>query len=181
MSALFCKGRTAISGFLTTGKKRILFLLFLVAIGVIALLDFYRLEHSRRTFVFYSEIDENTVVEERMLRWSGDKETDMRRYIDEALLGPVSPGSEPLFPREARLNSLMYRDDVVYADLSEPAAMSFREGGDAFKSLLTLNEGIRRNFPYIKNVKLFIGGNEVFFEEFRGIFPNSADISKSSP
>jgi hypothetical protein len=66
----------------------------------------------------------------------------------------------------------------VYADLSESAALPFSETGDVFWSLLTLNEGIRRNFPYIKNVKLFIGGNEVFFKEFYGIFENSADNRK---
>jgi hypothetical protein len=121
-----------------------------------------------------------TVVEERMLSRSGDRETDIRRYIEEALLGAVTPGSRPLFPRETRLNAFMYRDEVVYSDLTEPAALP-AEGGDVFKSLLTLNEGIRRNFPYIKNVKLFIGGNEVFFEEFNRIFANSADNSKTPP
>ena len=161
--------------------RRIIFLLFLALLGLAALLDFFRLGLVRKTFVFYSEIEGNTVVEDRMLRRSGDRETDMRRYVDEVLLGPVTPGSEPLFPRETRLNSFMYRDEVVYSDLTEAAALPAGEGGDVFKSLLTLNEGIRRNFPYIKNVKLFIGGNEVFFEEFRKIFGNSADNYKSQP
>jgi hypothetical protein len=151
-----------------------------VLLGLIALANFFRLLLARRTFVFYSEMEGKIVVEERMLRRSGDRETDIRRYIDEALLGPVTPGSEPLFPRETRLASFMYRDEVVYSDLTEPAALP-SGGGDVFRSLLTLNEGIRRNFPYIKNVKLFIGGNEVFFEEFNGIFVNSADNSKTMP
>ena len=164
----------------STNGKRIICLFLLVLLGLAALADYFRLGLARRTFVFYSELEGNTVVEDRMLHRSGDRETDIRRYIDEALLGPVTPGSEPLFPRETRLNSFMYRDEVVYSDLTVSAALP-SGGGDVFRSLLTLNEGIRRNFPYIKNVKLFIGGNEVFFEEFRGIFANSADNSKSQP
>ena len=154
---------------------------FLVVLGLAALGDFYFSGLVRRTFVFYSIIEGNTVVEDRMLRRSSDRETDIRRYVDEVLLGPVSPDSAPLFPRETRLNSFMYREGVVYADLSESAALPLPGGSDVFRSLLTLNEGLRRNFSYIKDAKIFIGGNEVFFEEFRGIFRNSADNSKTAP
>jgi len=173
-------GGSPITKIISIEGRRILCLSLLVLLGLAVLADYYRLGLARRTFVFYSEIEGNTVVEDRMLRRSGDRETDMRRYVDEALLGPVTPGSEPLFPRETRLNSFMYRDEVVYSDLTESAALPFG-GGDVYRSLLTLNEGIRRNFPYIKNVKLFIGGNEVFFEEFRGVFRNPADNSKTMP
>ena len=121
------------------------------------------------------------MVEDRLLRRSTDRETDVHRYVDEVLLGPVSPDSAPLFPRETRLHSFMYREGVVYADLSEVAALPPVEGGDVFRNLLTLNQGVRRNFSYVKDVRLFIGGNEVFFEEFRGIFVNPADNSKTTP
>ena len=161
--------------------KRLRRLFYLVVISLLALGDFNRLGLARRTFVFYPEMEGKIVVEDRRLRWSDDRETDIRRYVDDALLGPVSHGYKPLFPRETRLNSLMFRDGVVYADLSESAALPYNEGGDVFRNLLTLNKGIRRNFPYTKNVKLFIGGNEVFFEEFRGVFTKSADNSKSAP
>ena len=130
--------------------------------------------------MFYSSLEGNMVVEDRMLRRSGNRETDIRRYVDEVLLGPSSPELDPLFPRETRLNSLMYRESVVYLDLSEPAALPLDGRGDVFRSLMTLNEGIRRNFSFVGDVRLFIGGNEVFFEEFRGILPNSADNTKTS-
>ena len=185
----------SISKFLGSRKKRRIF--YLVVICLVALGEFLFSGLVRRTFVFYSFIKGNTVVEDRMLRRSSDRETDIRRYVEEALLGPVSPDLAPLFPRETRLYSFMYREGLVYADLSESAALPFQdteseygrsagrgpvpEGGEVFRSLLNLNEGIRRNFPYVKDVKLFIGGNEVFFEEFRGIFVNSADNSKTAP
>jgi len=174
--------------------------LYLVLIGLVALGDFWFSGLVRRTFVFYSYLKGTTVVEDRLLHRSRDREIDIRRYVEEALLGPVSPNSAPLFPRETRLNSFMYREGVVYADLTDSAALpildSGPESGDpkaipdqgspargdaVFRSLLTLDEGIRRNFSYVKDVRLFIGGNEVFFEEFRGIFAESADNSKTVP
>jgi hypothetical protein len=165
------------------GRKRNRRFIYLVALSLFALADFLFSGLVRRTFVFYSNIDGNPVVEDRMLRRSGgrsgDRETDIRRYMDEVLLGPVSPDSALLFPRETRLHAFMYRDAAVYADLSEVAALP--SDGDVFRNLLTLNEGIRRNFSYVKDVKLFIGGNEVFFNEFHGIFGDPADNSKAAP
>ena len=161
------------------GTKRNRRLFCLVAISLFALGEFLLSGLVRRTFLFYSNIGGHSVIEDRMLHQSSDKETDIHRYVDEVLLGPASPDSAPLFPRETRLHSFMYRDGIVYTGLSESAAVPVNGAGDVFRSLLTLNQGIRRNFPQVKNVRLFIGGNEVFFEEFRGIFANSADNSRT--
>jgi len=163
------------------GKTKNRRLVYLLVISLFALGDFLYSGLARRTFVFYSNIGDNIVVEDRMLRRSGDRETDIRRYVNDVLLGPASPRSNPLFPRETRLSSFMYRDGVVYVDFTEPAALPVSRVGGVFRSLLTLNEGIRRNFSSVKDVRLFIGGNAVFFEEFRKIFANSADNNKTSP
>ena len=212
MSKVFGKIFSSIGAFF--GKKKNRRISYLVLICLIALGEFLLSGLVRRTFVFYSYLKGETVVEDRMLRLSNDRETDIRRYIEEVLLGPVSPDLAPLFPRETRLFSFMYREGLVYADLTEAAALPFQdvdsgrfpgigggfppepvtedeaslavsrgppEKGEVFRNLLTLNEGIRRNFPYVKDVRLFIGGNEVFFEEFRGIFANSADNRKTAP
>jgi hypothetical protein len=140
------------------GKRRLIYLLLLSGI---ACAEFVISGLVRRTFVFYSSIDGTTVVEDRMLPHSSSPEIDIRRYVEEALLGPVSPDSAPLFPKETRLRSLLYRDGVVYADLSESAALPPLEGGDVFRNLDTLNAGIRRNFSFIQDIKLFIAGHEV--------------------
>jgi len=173
------KGLSFLAAFFSKKINRRLF--YLAVISLFALGEFLYLGLVRRTLVFYSTMEGITVVEDRMLRRSYSRETDIRRYIEEVLLGPVSPDSAPLFPRDTRLNSFMYRDGVVYADLTELAALPIPAGRDVFQSLLTLNEGIRRNFSFIKNVRLFIGGNEVFFNEFYRIFPNFADNSSAAP
>ena len=179
MSAILNKAVSRISVFF--GKKKNRRFVYLALICLVALGDFLYSGLARRTFIFYTLKEGNTVVEERLLRRSGDHEMDIRRYVEEVLLGPVSRDLAPLFPRETRLESFIYREGVVYADFSEAAALPPVEGGTVFRSLLTLNEGMRRNFSYIENVRLFIGGNEVFFEEFRGIFANPADNSKTAP
>jgi hypothetical protein len=147
---------------------------YLVLIGLAALGEFLVSGMTRRTFVFYSSLEGEAAVEARMLRRSHSGETDIRRYAEEALLGPVSPGLDPLFPRETRLRSLLYREGVVYADFTADAALPAGPAG-VFRGFLTLNQGIRRNFSTVKDVKLFIGGNEIFFTEFSRFFADSAD------
>ncbi|MCL2832083.1 MAG: hypothetical protein FWD78_02840 [Treponema sp.] len=164
--------------------KRNRYLSFLVLISLIALVEYLVLGLVRRTFVFYSDLDGSTIVEDRMFHGSSSRETDIRRYVEEIILGPVSPDAALLIPRETALQSLLYRDGVVYADFSVISALPPDTAGlpqtvppedGVFRSFLTINEGIRRNFSYVKDVKLFIGGNEIFFNEFRAIFTEPAD------
>jgi hypothetical protein len=146
-------------------KRRFLYLCFLL---VVAFTDFLLLGLVRRTVVFYSINNIKTpVVEDRMLPRAGSRENDLARYVEEALLGPVSPGSAPLFPKGTRLESLLYRDGVVYADLSERAALPDLNGVDADTGLYTLYGGIRRNFSYVKDVRLFINGHQALSGKFR--------------
>jgi len=154
-------------------------LLYLLAICLIALGEYLHLGLVRRTFVFYSTRDDSMVVENRFLHRSGDRETDIRRYIEEALLGPKSSGLKIPFYRGTRLLTIMYNEGVVHANFSEDAALPPPDDGTVFHNLLTLNKGVRRNFPFVKDVRIFIGGNQVFFEEFRYFFTDSADNSKT--
>jgi hypothetical protein len=145
-------------------------LVLLLLISLFALWNYLVLGFVRRTFVFYSVADWSIIVEDRMLRRSGSREDDMIRYVEEFLLGPVTPDLAPLFPRETRLKSLLYRGDVAYVDLSGSALFptpeqAVREAG-VFGSFETLYRGIRRNFPYLRGVRLFVDGNAAFTGEF---------------
>ncbi|MDR1277934.1 MAG: GerMN domain-containing protein [Treponema sp.] len=145
-------------------------LVFMGLLGLFALGEFLVAGLVRRTFVFYSITNGAVIVEDRMLRRSSSREIDIGRYVEEALLGPVSQDSAPLFPRGTKLRSLLYRDGVVYADLSESAALPLPEGGEIFGSFHTLYAGIRRNFSFVKDVRFFITGKAAYFEEFNRIF-----------
>ena len=126
--------------------------------------------------MFYTALEGATIVEDRLFYSSLSQETDIRRYVEEALLGPVSPEAAPLFPRETKLLSLLFREGVIYADFSESALeLVSTPARGVYLSFLTLNEGIRRNFPAVLDAKFFINGRGIFFKEFHDIFADPAD------
>jgi len=164
MSALLNTVFNSIAEFLSSAVRRRL--LWIVILCIVALTEFFVLGLARKTFVFYTIDDGIIVVEDRMLKHSKSKEDDIIRYTEEVLLGPVAPDLLPLFPREARLTSLLYRSGVVYAGFSEDAAMPPEEGGRTLENFKTLYEGILRNFSYVKDVRFFIEGRAIYIEEF---------------
>ena len=136
-------------------------MILLTTLAAITFLDYYLSGFARRTFVFYNYDDGHAVVEERMLKRSDSRENDIIRYVEEALLGPMTANSLPLFPKGTKLESLLYRDKIIYLNLSEDAAMAPPEGGDVYKNLKTLEDGIKRNFSNVEDIKFFIAGNAV--------------------
>jgi hypothetical protein len=179
--------------------KSVFFLLALLFLAIAALIEFFTLGLARRTFMFY-DIDSGVViVEDRLLpvsrgdilssngsRQSSSRELDITRYVEEALLGPVSSNSMPLFPRETRLRSLLYRNGTVYLDLSEEAVLPPPEGGEVFMNMKTLYAGVRRNFPFVRDVRFFIAGKAAYtetaaeFGQFAGVV-NQKGFRQSPP
>jgi len=146
----------------------------LALLAAAALIEIPGSGHARRTFVFYTIEGKLETVEERNVRVSEKKpqdsafrEINIQRYVEEAILGPVSPDSLPLFPKETRLLSLLYRDGVVYADFSEEAALPPDINGDVATNLKTLHSGIVRNFPYVRDARFFIAGKAAYAENAR--------------
>ncbi|MCL2270499.1 MAG: GerMN domain-containing protein [Treponema sp.] len=159
-------------------KRKILLGATLFILAAVVINEYSTWGLARRSFVFYASDSGNATVEERMLRVSGgnqahslSREVDLTRYVEEALLGPISPNLMPLFPKETRLQSLLYRDGTVYVSLSEDAALPPLEGSlqgkEVFTSMETLNSCIKRNFPYVRDVRFFIGGNAAYAGKFR--------------
>jgi hypothetical protein len=134
----------------------------LLLLCLIAPADYFVSGLARRTFVFYLIDTGQTVVEERMLMRAGSREADISRYVEEVILGPLSLEAEPLLDHDAKLEAVLLRDGTVFLDFSEEAAIPPPAGGlaDKFK---VLNEGIRRNFFFVKGVRIFIAGQEARF------------------
>lgn len=154
----------AIANFMASPIKGRIF--FIVVIALIALIDFLSLGLARRTFVFYNADNGLIAVEDRMLAHSCTRENDIIRYTEETLLGPVSPDLLPLFPRGTKLNTLMFRNGIVYVDFSENAALPPIEGGKTLDNFRVFYDGILRNFSYVKDVRFFIEGNSAFSAGF---------------
>jgi hypothetical protein len=157
-------------------QRHILLLVCLVLLGVAALVDFLLVGNSRRTMVFYSVDEAVSVIEDRMISRVASvgtasrakmKEEALTRYVDEVLLGPIGLDIAPLFIEGTRLESLFYRDNDVFVNLTEEAVFAPLDGfQDAKENLSILVAGIKRNFSYVDKVVLFIDGNEVFFDEY---------------
>jgi hypothetical protein len=132
----------------------------LVLLCAIALADYLTADFTRRTFLFKSMDTRQDNIEERMIMLTGSRETDISRYVEEVILGPLSPESIPLIDRNARLDALLLRENVVYIDLSEEAVIPVAEYSllDDFE---VLRGEIMRNFPFVAEVRIFIAGNEV--------------------
>jgi len=145
--------------------KYLLRSVLIMILAAAAFIEFFASGLARRTFVFYNIDSEIVSVENRMLKRGGTRELNLTRYVEEALLGPISPDLLLLFPRETRLRSLLYRDGIVYADLSEEAVLPPAEGGEVLKNLGILGSGIKRNFPYVRDIRFFIMGKAVFRDE----------------
>ena len=176
MNGFFKDFFRAVFAFFADKRRRRLFLLGIL--GLYALTEFMILGLARRTFVFYAISNGNVIVEDRMLKRSPSREVNITRYVEEAILGPVTQDIMPLFPGETRLLSLLYRDGVVYANLSEEAALPPEEGGEVFKNLNTLYTGIRRNFSYVSDVHFFIAGKAAYSGEFSQIFAEKQAVSR---
>jgi len=165
MSAVINSIFGPITNFFGSPVKRCLLLISILA--VVAFVDFFSLGLARRTLVFYTIKDGIIAVEDRMVRHAQSREDDIIRYVEEALLGPVSPELLPIVSRGTKLKSLLYRDGVVYIDLTSEAAMPPIEGGRTLDNFRTFHDGIIRNFSYVKDVRFFIEGTAIFADNWR--------------
>ncbi|MDR0598590.1 MAG: GerMN domain-containing protein [Treponema sp.] len=144
-------------------------LAYLVVLLVFAFFQMGNSGVARRTFEFFT-YEGTPVVEDRMLRVFPSREQTVKSYVEELILGPVSVDLAPLVTKGVKLRSFMYRDKTVYADFSGDAALPVQGGRPLFESFLVLNRNIRRNFRSVAGIRLFINGNEIFFDEFEKIF-----------
>jgi hypothetical protein len=101
---------------------------------------------------------------------------EIRAYVEEALLGPGNIENYYLFPRDSELLDLFVRGDeyhTLYIHFSDGAALPNLPRGDGEYSLAMsvspdinnsikiLASGLKRNFPYLARIHVFIGGVEV--------------------
>jgi len=102
------------------------------------------------------------MVETRFFYPGTTKEDRLQNYIEEYLLGPTTMDYLPLFPQDTRVDTVLIRNDHAYINLSETAALPV-PGSVPFEKREGLFAAmIMKNFQSIKEVSLFIAGNEVY-------------------
>lgn len=148
-------------------KKTLLVLLSLILISLIASMIFFwnAKKGPRRTFVFPSVEQDRFIVETRRLTCDTKQGmNEIEYYISEMLLGPQTERTRRLFPRNTKLLSCIASGDTLYVDFSgdiiDPEVSSkmlpLRQAIDLF------SDNIKRNFPSIKQVDVYVNGNKAY-------------------
>jgi hypothetical protein len=137
--------------------RQLLCICFLLILSGVVVVEMRGSERLRSTFVFYDRDTNRATVEERLLYREPDTERAIYSYVEEMLYGPMTPSLMPLFLPETSVLSLLYRNGAVFVNLSESAAFPI-EGIDLTTTLSIMEQGIRRNFPVVQTVHIFIKG-----------------------
>ncbi|MEW6565332.1 MAG: GerMN domain-containing protein [Spirochaetota bacterium] len=137
-------------------------LTILAVLLLVASIDILVTPKKRFLFSFYSAKSTTAMVETRFFNPGTTKEDRLQHYIEEYLLGPTMVDYLPLFPQDARVDTVLIRKDHAYINLSETAALPV-PGSVPFEKREGLFAAmIMKNFQSIKEVSLFIAGNEVY-------------------
>lgn len=145
--------------FQRTRNRRLIYLLILLLFTSVNL---FITPKKRYIFGFYSQKSRSLILENRFLIAGETKEDQLRHYVEEYLLGPMMIDSYPLFSQESSLNTIMIRKDHAYIDLTDLAALPaagpipFKERARVFTDM------VQKNFQSLKEITLFIAGNELY-------------------
>ena len=138
-------------------------ILFLALIALVVFgVYFYKKQsvYTERTLFFVEPVSKAVVMEHRLIAEKHDLEMNVELLIKDELLGPALLVRDSVFPSGTRLNHVLLRDGVLYADLSSEAMFPSAHSGLNFKdSIQILEETISFNFPEIKNIIVTIDGS----------------------
>jgi hypothetical protein len=134
----------------------------LILLLLIASADILLTPKKRFVFSFYSQKNNALMAETRFFKAGNTREIRLQHFVEEYLLGPTSVDNLPLFPQDASLDTLMIRKDHAYINLSEAAALPVPGTVPFEKRARLFADMIRRNFQSVKEISLFIAGNELY-------------------
>jgi len=113
---------------------------------------------ARRSFIFPSVENGAYIVEIRRLPHSHI--SDVEYYINELMLGPQTERCRRIFAKETKVLSCMQKNKILYVDLSQDIVNPENENRmlPVRDSIELFKKNIKRNFPSISTVKVFVGG-----------------------
>jgi len=136
--------------------------LSIILVFIISLVLFLCANYGKkRIFIFPSADSGEFVVEYRYLN-KKPVQGEINLFVDELLLGSGVERTKKLFAPDTKVNSCFLRNGQLYIDLSDSLlqkgtnVVEIKDGVD----LLKLN--IKKNFPQVKEVVVFIGGKLAF-------------------
>ena len=139
----------------------ILTIVFLVSLLISLIFFAVSKDASRRIFIFPSADTGEFIVEYRNLN-KNSIQGPINFYIDELLLGSTVERTKTLFTPGTKVLSCFQRDHVLYLNLSSDL-INMGEGVIDIKSGMDLLEkNIKKNFPKIHEVEIFVNGKMAF-------------------
>ncbi len=116
--------------------------------------------YTERTLFFVEPVSKAVVMEHRLIAEKNDLELNVELLIKDELLGPALLVRDSVFPSGTRLNHVLLRDGLLYADLSLEAMFPSAHSGLNFQdSIRILEKTVSFNFPEIKNIVVTIDGS----------------------
>ncbi len=113
-----------------------------------------------KNMIFESMDSKKLQIEKRHI--PSGVENKLNWYVNELILGPLSERNKLLFPHGTKVLSCFVSNDVLYLDLSEEALLQTGISSETKTGYELLIKNIKRNFSNIKQVNVFMMGNEVY-------------------
>jgi hypothetical protein len=135
----------------------VLSLFFILALVVFLLTE----QWTRRVFFFPEVNSKKYAAETRYLPRGGSEVDDIRRLLEDLLLGPSNFGNAALLPPGTRLASAMLESGELYVGFSKEIYQT--ESGLLIprEMLQGVADTLYFNFPRLKKIRFFIGGKEL--------------------
>jgi germination protein M len=110
--------------------------------------------------MFSDDVSEKLKPEYRVIE-KGNMEQEIRKTVEELIIGPKIPNLSSTLPGNARLNSLRIDGDMLVLDFSD-ALMKQNEGGSyqELAAVFSIVNTITDNFAAVKKVRLLVDGRE---------------------
>lgn len=102
------------------------------------------------------------VTEIRYLADGKNKESDIKVYVQELLLGPQNHRGMNLLTPGTKINNIFVREDVLYVDFAESALLPGMNTVDNLLGLPLIEKNVFTNFKNIDTIVLYINGNIVY-------------------
>ncbi len=138
---------------------------FSIACLVLALLTapvLFGPSHKRSVFYYPAHASKAVRTEIRYLPVKKTQADRLSFFIDELLLGPISPDLAPVYPSGTRVSRLFMRGDDVYVDLTASALEYWVNSVDPDRSFTIFKKNVCTNFRNVDKIYLYIDGNEAY-------------------
>lgn len=138
------------------------FAVFVLTLAIIFFGTVFSADAGRFLFIFPYGTRSTAGTEARYLNPGKDDDSRLERFVDELVLGPLTPGYRPLFSGKVRRNTCFIRGNEAYIDLSA--------GEDAFlndkmlpeRTFVFFKKNVFTNFRNLAKIYLYIDGIEVY-------------------